>query len=208
MSRYHTVRRGDCIHSIAVENGFFPDTLWEFPENAELKKLRKDPHQLMPGDRVFVPDLRRKEESGGTEATHRFLRKGVPKRIRVQVIDDGEPYANQTCCIEVDGRLDETSTDADGWIDHPIAPNAKRARVILASGLTFDLNLGHLDPIDDPTGVQQRLANLGLYDDPIDGGSSDATRTALIEFQRRAGLAESGQADQATQDKLVEINGG
>lgn len=41
----HQVGPGDCIVSIAYDNGFHPDTLWDHPENAELKALRHDPER-------------------------------------------------------------------------------------------------------------------------------------------------------------------
>ena len=68
----HQVKQGDCISSIAFENGFFPDTIWNHPSNAELKKKREDPHVLLPGDMVFIPDKRPKEVSEPTNQVHKF----------------------------------------------------------------------------------------------------------------------------------------
>jgi len=35
----HQVQQGDCINSIGLQYGFFPNTLWNHPDNAELKSL-------------------------------------------------------------------------------------------------------------------------------------------------------------------------
>jgi N-acetylmuramoyl-L-alanine amidase len=59
----HTVKQGDCISSIAHETGFFWETLWNHPDNAKLKQLRKNPNALLPGDVVSIPDQRVKQES-------------------------------------------------------------------------------------------------------------------------------------------------
>src|SRR5258708_33469109 len=57
MSLTYTVVQGDCISSIAAQNGFGRwQTVWDRPENAALKKTRKNPNALSPGDQVFVPD--------------------------------------------------------------------------------------------------------------------------------------------------------
>ena len=88
------VKQGDCIYSIAKAHGFLWETLWDLPENAELKQMRKDPAVLYPGDRVFIPDLRKKEEPGETEKRHRFRLKGTPSKLVLRFLDDkGQPRA-------------------------------------------------------------------------------------------------------------------
>jgi hypothetical protein len=83
MSKEHIVQAGDCIASIAYENGFFWKTLWEHPDNAELKQKRTSPFLLVPGDVVKVPDLRVEDVSKPAEAKHRFKLKGVPSVLIV-----------------------------------------------------------------------------------------------------------------------------
>jgi N-acetylmuramoyl-L-alanine amidase len=57
----HNVVQGDCVLSIAEQYGFFWETVWNHPSNAELKKKREDPAILYPGDVVFVPEKRLKD---------------------------------------------------------------------------------------------------------------------------------------------------
>ncbi|HEY6945459.1 MAG TPA: LysM domain-containing protein, partial [Candidatus Acidoferrum sp.] len=71
MSETHIVEQGEHLSQIAKKYGF-PDykIVWDHPENADLKKLRKNPNILFPGDQVFIPDKEEKEESGPTDKRH------------------------------------------------------------------------------------------------------------------------------------------
>src|SRR3954470_16417492 len=75
------VQAGECLESIAFETGFFWQTLWDHSGNAALKKARRYPTALLPGDRVHIPELEAKEESRPAEARHRFKRKGIPSKL-------------------------------------------------------------------------------------------------------------------------------
>ena len=63
----HEVQEGECILSIAEAAGLFWETLWNHPDNADLKRERGSPHLLRPGDRLTVPELTKKSESCATE---------------------------------------------------------------------------------------------------------------------------------------------
>ncbi|MCK4536475.1 MAG: peptidoglycan-binding protein [Desulfuromonadales bacterium] len=77
--------------SIAEKHGFFWETLWNLPENSDLKRGHEDQTILLPGEIVRIPDLREKEESGATEQKHRFKRNGTPAILRLQVLRPIEP---------------------------------------------------------------------------------------------------------------------
>jgi len=78
----YTVKQGDCIESIAVRHGLLWQTIWDDPNNAELKRRREDPHVLLPGDPLYIPGRRVKSVDGATDQRHRFRRRGVPWRFR------------------------------------------------------------------------------------------------------------------------------
>ena len=107
-----TVSAGDSIPSIAHDSGHFWETLWNHPDNAELKALRKNPNILAPGDEVTVPPIRIKDFSGGTDARHSFKRKGVPAKLKMQLFLLGEPRSNEKYTLILDGEIIHGTTDA------------------------------------------------------------------------------------------------
>ena len=90
----YVVKAGECMSSIAFKQGFFWQTLWDLSENSELQRVRKDPFVLLAGDRVHIPHIRPKMESGGTEQKHTFRRKGVPAHFTLTLLTQGNPRAD------------------------------------------------------------------------------------------------------------------
>lgn len=130
----HKAQQGESVESIAHAAGHFWQTVWEHPENAALRELRKSPHVIHPGDVVFVPDLREKKIGCATGMQHPFRRKGVPSRLKVRFLVDDEPRAGASYELFVDGtRQKEGATDGDGWLDEPISPTAALAEVHFAA---------------------------------------------------------------------------
>ena len=203
MPEHYTAKQGDCIHSIAFEKGFFPDTLWNHADNKSLKDLRKDPHVLLPGDVVSIPDKRLKEVSKPAESRHRFRRKGVPKQMRVQLLEGTDPIEDTTYRVTVAGHEFDASSDGNGWLKIPIPPNASSVKIKSPDGREFELTLGNLDPVDQISGVQGRLHSLGYYEGPMDGQMSPATKDALKAFKAARGIAVSSAIDDQTKDALV-----
>lgn len=212
MPSQHVVRQGDCISSIAAEHGFHPDTIWNDPANAELKKTRKNPNVLYEGDVVVVPDPRLKEESRPSDQRHKFVHKGVPELLCIVLVDEyDEPRKNVRYTLTIDGlHTRQGTTDGDGQLKEPISPNARQGRLIVGEGEDqeeYALDLGHLDPVTEISGVQMRLWNLGYDCGPPDGVHGPRTIDAIKKFQLQRGLTASGELDDATRQKLVEIHG-
>jgi N-acetylmuramoyl-L-alanine amidase len=206
----HTVEQGDCLESIAVRYGHFWETLWNHPQNADLKKKRKNPNVLLPGDVVFVPEKQPKEESCATDKTHLFRRKGVPSKLRIRLLDDDKPRARQQYRLIIGEQTFTGATDGDGWLEHPIPPEATACRLIVVNNEEeeeYPLELGHLDPIEEVSGVQARLNNLGFDCGPADGILGERTGAAIRAFQRAHGLKLTGKLDEATREKLKAEHG-
>ncbi|HEU0121548.1 MAG TPA: peptidoglycan-binding protein [Bryobacteraceae bacterium] len=209
----YTVVEGDCISSIADEAGFFWETIWNDPGNAELKKLRKNPNSLLPGDVLVVPDKRKREEQCVTTKTHRFRLKGVPVQLRYRMLDvEGKPRARIPYSLIVDGAEKKGSTDGNGVLTETIKPKSKKARLVLKPAgepeEVYLFDLGQLHPVEDMRGLQGRLKNLGFLDGEPSGEFDEDTADALRKFQKANELPETGEADAATQAKVAERHGG
>jgi hypothetical protein len=201
----YVVKQGDCIFSIAGDNGFFWESIWNDPQNASLKALRKEPNVLLPGDVVYLRDKEIKQEPRPTEARHKFVKKGIPGMLRLQMLDrNHQPRTGLSYILVIDGVSHAGTTDGNGWINEPMPPNAKKADLTLNDGdetENFSIGLGDVDPITVDTGVQQRLKNLGFNATGTDWSS------AITGFQNKFGLPASGAADDSTRAKLKEIHG-
>jgi hypothetical protein len=205
-----TLKQGDCLSTIAFARGFDPETVWQHANNADLRERRKNPNALLPGDALFVPEIELKQASAPTDKTTTFKLRVGPIRLRLRLTRHGQPRANEAFELALDdGVTLDGQTDGDGWIDQPISITAKTAKLSLRDGAELhELRLGHLDPHDEPTGVQGRLRGLGFYFGEIDGKIGPKTKAAIKRFQKAKGIAQTGELDDATASALHEAFGG
>jgi len=201
-----TVKEGDCIASIAERFGLHPDTIWNDPDNSKLKALRKDPNVLMPGDVVLVRKKEMKEVPISTGKRHQFRRKSYPEKLILSFLDDdGEPRANLEYVLEIDGQLLRGKTDASGKVEIWVPYDAKQGKLILGDTEEYDLDFGHLDPVTEDTGACARLINLGFLSS--EDASDNEYRTAIEAFQEQYDLEMTGEMNEATRNKLLEVHG-
>lgn len=199
-----TVSLGDSISSIAKENGFFWETIWNHGSNAALKAKRKDPNVLFPGDEVFVPELEIKEEPRPVDARHPFKLKGEQVKFKLKLLMLGEPRSGEAYTLIIDGVPYRGTTDGNGQLEHVVPANAKGGKLVLRSGKeSYPVLIGHLNPIDEISGVQQRLNNLGFNCGPEDGSISDTLTAAVAAFQKKNKLDPTGQIDAIFKAKLA-----
>jgi len=210
----HVVEPGESIVSIGARSGLLPDTIWNDAANDALKQARKSAEVLLPGDRLTVMAIRVKNESGATGKRHVFVRKGVPVKFTLYLLDpDGEPFASKKYELVVDGKKSSGTADDKGKIECNIDPRAKEGRLSVwleEPGFTDpwerDISLATLYPVDHVIGIQQRLTNLGLYYGELDGEAGLATLAAVTAFRVENGLDATGAIDQTFKDKLVEVH--
>ena len=202
----HTVAAGDCILSIAEENGFQWETIWNHASNSQLKADRGDPNVLFPGDVVFVPEKRLKEVTKATDQTHKFVKKGTPGKVRLRLLDwKRGPRKGARYSAEVDGVTVEGTSDGDGMIEFYAKANARQVNLAVTEGTRterYSLQLGHVDPVTTDSGVKRRLENLGYLCE-----GEEALRAALLAFQKEKQLDETGEADEATRAALQRLHG-
>jgi N-acetylmuramoyl-L-alanine amidase len=205
----HNVEQGDCFLSIADKYGFFWETLWNHPRNAELKNARKDPAIIYPGDVVFVPDKQEKVVSKSTGQMHKFKMKNAPAKLYMRFLDDSDkPRANLKYVLDIDGKEFKGTTDGNGAINVSIPPGAKSGTLVFENeDEEYDLFLGYLDPIEKLTGVQARLKGLGYYDGDTSGEMNSETEQAIKDFQEANQMEITGLLDDSLRNKLKDIYG-
>lgn len=205
----YIVKDNDCMSSIAEAHGHFWRTIWDDPDNAELKSVRRDPNVLMPGDRVTIKQITPKSVSKATNASYKFRRKGVPAKLHIRLMKHGKPRANQSYRVDIDGKLTRGVTDGEGYVDIYIPCGAQKGKLWVGppeEEKLYILQLGNTLPVDRIKGVKQRLHNMGYNCGFIDDEETRVYREALRKFQKSQGLPETGDPDQATRDKLVEVH--
>lgn len=198
-------RAGDSILSIAKDYGFFWQTIWNHPKNSALKSLRKVPEILMEGDEVYVPALDPKKVTKPSDAKYKFKLKGEQAKFKIQLKLLGEPRANEDYVLVIDGISTTGTTDGEGKIECDIPNDATGGVLRLQGGKeTIPIHIGHLDPVDSPSGVRQRLKNLGFnaYDDDEEAMPAEA----LKSFQAKNQLPVTGEFDGATKAKMSELH--
>ena len=212
--KWHRIRQGESIGSLAKKNGHLPETIWDHPANEELKTRRKNPNILLPGDWVFIPNKQLKEESGGTETRHRFKVKAPTQTLVLQVIPSTLPIHSNTrkpqspipYTLSIGDRTIEGETESEGIIRvENVPPDVDRA-ILTIFGRSIQVLIGHLAPEDEDLGIQARLSNLGYLRGAVEGTPGPQMQAALRTFQSLNNLQVAGEATTETQEKLKDLN--
>lgn len=220
MATNHIVEQGEHLSGIAEKYGFADyRTIWEHPENAQLKKERQNPNVLYPGDKLFIPEKELKEYSRQTENRHPFRLLAQPLMLRIRLERDyDQPLANTKCELSVELDLFKLTSDGNGEIKQKIAKDAVNARLVIKDSLIikkkkvpFDIELpvkiGFLDPVDKRSGQLARLMNLGYYRGSVDEVDEQELLSAIEEFQCEHNLTVDGNCGPQTQARLKEVHG-
>ena len=202
----YSVVQGDCLSRIASRFGFVNwHTIYDAPENADFRTLRPNPNIIFPGDGLFIPRKAGPAVTRPTGGRHVFnlLRVGTKLRLRI------ESSVSFSYRITVGDQSREGTLDPGGIIEMPIMPDADDGQLsVWPNGdrdkdpIEWDLLLGQLDPVEEVTGVQARLNNLGYSCGKVDGIVGPKTEAALRDFQEMCELVVSGQIDAATRVEL------
>jgi Putative peptidoglycan binding domain len=206
----YVIRQGDHLSKLAARMGFDADTVWSAPKNANLRKLRPDPHVLCVGDILFVPEPKARAWLPVQVGSANQFTASVPTvKVSLTLAQNGKAIANARCIVHGLLPPNELTSDGDGTLSFD-AP-AQLDYVTLefpALSLVRRMHIGHLDPVEEPTGVLQRLRNMG-YVSPVAQtlGGDRGMALALKAFQQAQGLPATGQLDDATRDALADTHG-
>jgi hypothetical protein len=186
----YVAKQGECIYSIAAKSGHFWKTLWDHPRNRALRDARKVPGVLLPGDRVFVPELDVKTLTLESGKRHRIVLHGESVLLRLRLRDaDGEPIAKAKYRMEVAGQELSVTTNDEGYLEAPVPILAESACLTdLLTNECFTLAIGHMDPTGAPSAVRKRLANLGYVPEAEAGDLDEHLNNLLDEFREDAEL--------------------
>jgi len=206
----HVVRDGECISSLAAQNGLLVADIFDHPANVELKAVRGDPNILLTRDRLTIPPVERKKEDHPTGQKTTFVLAGEPVFLRIQLLDRDRPLDGKPFTLVVGGLTIQDTTKPDGTLEARIPPGATTGLLRVGTGadlIQITLKLGALSPVASNEGVQERLQNLGFDCGPIDGIVGPLTRGAVRHFQAKFGLAPDGILGPPTRALLKEKHG-
>jgi N-acetylmuramoyl-L-alanine amidase len=235
----HTLQQGEDFVSLCAPLGIPWENVWELRENSALRLKRANPHILMPGDQLFLPEREGKQEACASEQKHRFRSSVGKMRFRSRLFNTPgkadakreagginaseyveEPPANLEEAplkgvayqLYVEQSLyAEGKTDAEGFLDETVPANARTGKLVINPGkedeIQIELNWRHLNPIEEVSGICQRLTNLGIPAPQDASELTDEVKSALREFQQRQKLEQTGEPDDDTLQKLKEIHG-
>ncbi|MGO9272168.1 MAG: PGRP and LysM peptidoglycan-binding domain-containing protein [Terriglobia bacterium] len=210
MAGNYTVQQGDYLSKIAKENGF-PDyhTIWDHPNNAQLKQQRQNPNVLFPGDQLFMPDMEQRQESGATDQRHTFVTTKGALKLRLVLEDIYEqPIAGAACTLVVQGQGYPVTSDSSGKIEQAIPATAQDGFLVITADQTpfqnvqIPLKIGSLDPVDQVSGQIARLNNLGYFAGKIGvaqggvGGESESDVGDGGDADETSGPGAQGSNDQ------------
>ena len=211
MATLHVVKQGECLSSIARQYGLKEwRKIYDHPDNANLRQRRPNPHLLSPGDRIHVPEREERVEAATDNQRHRFRLKTLPVHFRIRLTNRwGQPFSQSRYQLDLGSSVLEGSTDDDGRIERSIPPEAEQVTLSLWLGsgdgetdgppsYCWRLRLGYLDPVEELSGIQGRLRNLGYDPGPIDGVLGPKTARALFLFQIEDQIPATGQVSRAT----------
>ncbi len=202
----HKVKQGDCMYSISEEFGFSdPLTILDAPENASFKETHTDLHLLTPGALLVIPDKEWHTIATGSE--HRFAVKAkavVSLPLQLQDADDSSRGSLRYKLV-VAGQTFEGETDGDGVLEHEIDRRETKGELTVwhdpdspEAFLVYELEIGHLDPVEAVTGQQARLNNLGYDVGAVDGEAGERTENAVRWFQIGQDIDVTGELDSDT----------
>jgi Putative peptidoglycan binding domain len=220
MGTRHEVTQGEHVARIAEQCGFADyRSIWNHPDNAELKKTRQNPNVLFPSDVVMIPDRATAEYSRPTDERHTFrkLAKPLALNLKLERAYDG-PVAGTPCELSTGPAQVSLTTDGDGRIGNEIPKTAESARLVVRETIQgkngaipaideLDLRIGWMDPVEERSGQIARLTNLGYYRGSLDQVDEAELLSAIEEFQCEHSLTVDGKCGPATQAKLKEVHG-
>ncbi len=184
------------------------------PDGYELKKKRKDPATLEPGDILFIPDEPRPRLALRAKELNSYTARVPSVDVAIVVKAEDEPLKNAKYVVEGLGDETEQVTDGEGRVVVRAPVHVREVTIrFVETGERMTLALGGLDPADTDSGMRMRLTGLGFYAAKATGADRyvahdpAAFSAAVSAFQRANELEPTGVVDDATRKAVVEAHG-
>lgn len=163
----HVVVEGDRMSKIAHQHGYKDYKLLYLAQPDSLRKKRPNPEILMPGDEIVLPDKIEEKHSAKDKKAHKYEEDTALPEVRVKLLSAGTPLADRTFTVMADpapstgATLGTVKSDGEGAVKFHVEPATKKVTLACADPpFVIVLRLGHLRPVTEPGGVEQRLDNL------------------------------------------------
>ncbi|MEM9693881.1 MAG: peptidoglycan-binding protein [Myxococcota bacterium] len=207
--RPYVVQQGDFLVRIAARAGVEPREIWDLPENEALRDLRGNPDTLFPGDVLQVPIVEPPSLPISAGTSNRYEAVVPTANVRVALRDGaGEPRAGVAFTVLGLPQPIEGATDGEGMVDVDVPINLGTVTLLVDGDPTrYQINVGHLDPVEADSGVRQRLTQLGYLSAAARRDDPEELAGAIRRFQLAEGIDATGEPDAATRTALRDTYG-
>jgi len=221
MMKPYVIRQGDFLSKLAVRFGFDATDVWNDQKNDHLRQVRKNPNILHPGDILYIPT---KPTPSGLELVAGTLNNytaEVPRtEVKLMLRAGKKRFLSQPCTVEGMKPEEPLKTDGEGnltlsvpvtvreFVVSVVDPEATKApeAAHVDPMVRFRVLLGHMDPVEERSGLRARLTHLGYYV-PMQKDEEAELREAVLAFQCAAALPLTGEPDEALHAALVKAHG-
>jgi Putative peptidoglycan binding domain len=215
MGRTHVVEQGERLATIAAQYGISPAVIYADPDNAQLWEKRPNPNVLMPGDEVSLGDPSTPTDfpTGGAHTI--MIDAGQNETVRILLGSRCDvSFAGQQFELKVGGQTIQGTVPDDNVVagDFLLGAESGELRLWISDDpaviASWTLQIGHLDPVNEISGVQARLNNLGYGAGEVDGNSNPDLDGAVAALQRDLGAEPTGEIDDDFRAALDEAHDG
>ena len=217
MPTTHTIAQGETLTRIAQRYKLSSwKTLYDHPDNAAFRKLRPNPNIIFPGDTITVPDVVAKKMSASAGKSHVFCLKKEVEIFKIKISNSaGKAWDGKRVVVTLGANTIDTLITPEGMLEIPLTQgDESEAKIDIymddpngAPSHTFNVELAHLDPVEELSGVQARCNLLGHDCGVADGIMGSKTRAGVKSFQSQYGLQVDGEPGPLTKAKLKEVYG-
>lgn len=217
MPATHTIQQGETLTRIAKQYKFSSwKDLYNHPDNADFRTSRDNPNLIFPGDIINIPDPEPQKISVQGGASHTFQLGNEVEVFRLRLLDDdGEPLEGARVVLDLGSQLVDIEVGEDGHIKVPLANgDESTGNLEVYADSTdeeptqvFEVQLAHLDPVEELSGVQARCNLLDHNCGVADGVMGENTRAGVKSFQEAYNLDIDGEPGPITKSKLKEVYG-